>query len=294
MAAVSHLNDVTTDSFEQMVVKTSYEAPVLVDFWAPWCGPCRSLSPILEKLAGEYQGRFTVAKINTDDEQMLAGQLGIRSLPTVMLVKDGQQVDGFVGVQPEHAIREMLDRHGITTTGEPVAEADARGLEQARSLLAGGQTEEAAALLRTLSADEPDDYDLQLELAGALLQTGASDEVEKILAGLPAEVRDGDAAKAIDSRMAFAAAVAAAPDLVTLRQQVASEPGNLQARYQLGVRLLISGDYAAALEQFLDIMKRDRTFQEDLGRRSLVDAFRVVDDPALISRYRQKMATLLF
>ena len=294
MAAVSHLNDVTTDTFEQMVVKASYEAPVLVDFWAPWCGPCRSLSPILEKLAAEYNGSFTVAKINTDDEQMLAGQLGIRSLPTVMLVKDGQQVDGFVGAQPEHAIREMLDRHVVAAAGESSPLTDAQGLEQARGLLAAGQPEEAAALLRTLSADEPDNYDLQLELALALLQTGDSGEVQKILASLPEEVRDGDAAKAIDSRLAFAAAVADAPELEALRRRVASEPGDLSARHQLGVRLLLSGDYAAALEQFFELMRQDRSFQDDLGRRSLVDAFQVVDDPALIGRYRQKMAALLF
>lgn len=293
MAAVSYVNDVTTQTFEQMVVNASFDAPVLVDFWAPWCGPCRSLSPILEKLAGEYQGRFTVAKVNTDDEQMLATQLGIRSLPTVVLIKDGAQVDGFVGAQPERAVREMLDRH-LGQAGPASGSSADQGLEQARALLAAGQSEEAAALLRTLSADEPDNHDLQLELAGALLQTGAADEVRKILDGLPTDVRTSDVAEAVSARLAFADAVAGAPDLATLRRRVSADAADLQALYQLGCRLMMAGDYEAGLEQFFQIMRHDRHFHDDLGRRSLVEAFRVVDDAALVSRYRSKMAALLF
>lgn len=289
MADSPYIHDVTTENFEARVVQASFEAPVLVDFWAPWCGPCKSLTPILEKLADEYQGGFTVAKINTDDEQMLAGQLGIRSLPTVMLIKDGQQLDGFMGAQPESAVRAMLERH----IGSAAPAGDQRR-EQATALLAAGRADEAVALLRVLSADDPDDHELQLDLARALLQTGASDEVRKILDGLPEDQQQSDAAKGIRARLSFADLISEAPDPTTLRQRLETDPTDHEARHLLGARLLVAGDYEAALEQFFELMKRDRSYRDDLGRRSLVDAFSVVDDPALVARFRQRMASLLF
>lgn len=293
MADSPYINDVSTANFEALVLQASFEAPVLLDFWAPWCGPCKSLTPILEKLAKEYQGRFTLAKVNTDNEQMLAGQLGIRSLPTVMLIKEGQQVDGFMGAQPESAVRQMLERHLGPESADEETGGDQRR-EQAQALLAAGRADEAVALLQLLSADEPDDHELQLLLAKALLQTGRTAEVEKILAGLPEEQRNSDAARGVRAGLGFAAVVSNAPDIAALRQRVDAEPADLRARYQLGARLLLNSAFEPALEQFFEIMKRDRGFEDDLGRRSLVDAFGLIEDAALVGRYRQRMASLLF
>lgn len=291
MADSPYVRDVTTENFEQ-IVQFSLQTPVLLDFWAPWCGPCKSLGPILEKLADEYAGAFILAKINTDDEQMLATQLGIRSLPTVMLIKDGQQLDGFMGAQPEGQIRAMLEKH--LGPAQPAAPVGDQRRTQAETLLAAGRADEAVALLRLLSADDPDNHEVQLTLAQALLQTGETEEVEKILAGLPADQQNTDQALAIRARMRFAAEITAAPPLATLQDRVTTDGGDLEARYLLGARLLVAGDYPAALEQFFAIMRQDRSFREDIGRRSLVDAFTLIDDPALVTRYRQRMASLLF
>ncbi|MCA9800319.1 MAG: thioredoxin, partial [Cyanobacteria bacterium HKST-UBA04] len=140
MADSSYIVNVTTDAFETQVIRASFNHPVLVDFWAPWCGPCKSLTPILEKLADEYAGAFMLAKVNTDEEQMLAAQVGVRSLPTVVLIKDGQLLDQFMGALPEGQVRQFLERH----IEKPVASP----LEQAESLLERGEFEQAITFLR--------------------------------------------------------------------------------------------------------------------------------------------------
>ena len=267
MADANYVYDVTTENFEALVLQESQQHPVLVDFWAPWCGPCQSLSPILEKLAAEYAGAFTVAKINTDDEQMLASQFGIRSLPTVALLHDGQVVDHFMGLQPESTIREMLDRHVQAPPDEDI--------DQAQAALNSGDAEQAIALLQQKIEQEPDNHELKAELASALLMVGATEDARQILDALPSEVADSDAAKSAQSRLQFMDGVADATDRASLQDQVTNTPGDLTARYQLGAQLLLSGDHEAGLEQFLEIMKRDRKFEDDLGRKSLLAAFSV-------------------
>ena len=286
MTESSFIINVTTDAFEAQVVQASHKQPILVDFWAPWCGPCKSLTPILEKLAQEYAGAFVLAKINTDEEQMLAAQLGVRSLPTVVLIKDGQLLDQFMGAQPEGQVREFLDRH----IDKPAASPQ----ELAQSLLAAGNAEQAVALLRQASAAEPDNPKLKIMLADALLQTGASQETQQLLDSLPATERDSADAKAIMARIRFASIVEDAPDIRTLQNRVATNPDDLKALYLLGARCLVAGDYPAALEHFFTLMKRDRSFENDLGRRSLVDAFSIIDDKPLVAKYRQRLTSMLF
>jgi putative thioredoxin len=285
MADSNYVQDITTENFETQVLQASLQHPVLVDFWAPWCGPCRSLSPILEKLAAEYAGAFTLAKINTDDEQMLAAQFGIRSLPTVVLIDKGQIADHFMGLQPESTIREMLNRHVTPLGDEP---------DDTQAALAEGNAEQALALLQEKIAKEPANNDLKAELADALLQTGAVKEAREILTALPAEARLNNAAKTAEARLHFIDAATAAPDSASLQQQIATQPDDLQARFQLGAQLLLDGHDEAALEQLLEIMKRNRQFEDDLGRKSLVAAFQIIDDAKLVTRYRQRMTSLLF
>jgi putative thioredoxin len=281
-----YILDVTTDAFEANVIQASFQHPVLVDFWAPWCGPCKTLTPILEKLTAEFAGAFVLAKVNTDEEQMLASQVGVRSLPTVVLIKDGQLLDQFTGAQPEGQVRQFLEQHIEKPAASP--------LEQAEELLSAGQPEQAAALMQQASEADPDDHKLKIKLASALLQTGNAEATKSILDALPAEERDSADAKAILARIHFAEIIRDAPDLKTLDQQIAADPNNLQARYLLGARHLIAGRSADALDQFFEMMQRDRSYEDDLGRRSLVDAFSIIDDKTLVARYRQRLTSLLF
>lgn len=278
--------DVNTDAFEAQVLKASFQQPVLVDFWAPWCGPCKSLTPVLEKLAHEYAGAFVLAKINTDEEQMLAAQVGVRSLPTVVLIKEGQLLDQFSGALPEGDVRKFLDQH----IEKPAASPE----EMIQELLTAGKYKQAIKMLRKASAAEPDNTKLKIMLAGALLQSGAAKETKELLDALPQAERESVDAKAIFARIRFAEIVENAPDKATLEERIASNPDDLKAHYLLGARCLLAGDFASALEYFFTIMQRDRTFEDDLGRRSLVDALSIIDDKTLVTKYRQRLTSYLF
>ena len=288
MADSNYIHNVTTDNFDALVVQASQQHPVMVDFWAAWCGPCQSLTPVLEKLAAEYAGQFTLAKINADEQQMLAAQFGIRSLPTVLIVFKGEIVEHFMGAQPESAIRQMLDQHV-----EPPA-ADAKADLAAQNPYAELDPQQAVMLLQEQIAAEPDKHELKVELASALLQTGALAEAQQQLDALPADTRDSDAAKRIAAQLQFANTVEGAADATVLSEQISNDPNDLTARYQLGAQQLLMGNFAAGLDQFLEIMQRDRQFEDDLGRKSLVAAFTLIDDAELVTRYRQRMTSLLF
>jgi putative thioredoxin len=258
---------------------------VLVDFWAPWCAPCKQLTPVLEKVVASFGGKLLLAKVNTDDQMQLAALFGIRSLPTVMLIRDGRPLDGFMGAQPESVIREMLAAH----LGDGAAPAE----EEEPEALPLDPAETARALRAQVKA-EPDKAELRLELAKALMQLGETAEVATLLDGLPANLAESDGAKKLRSQLAFASVLKGAPPRNELAVLVKHDPANLKARHQLGTRLLIDGDPAGALEQFLEIMRRDRKFEDDLGRRTLIAAFDLVDDADLVSRTRRQMASMLF
>lgn len=284
MTDLPHVFDATTDTFEAEVLRKSLEVPVLVDFWATWCGPCKTLGPILEKLAGEYNGAFLLAKVDVDKEQQIAAAFQIRSVPTVFLVKDGQLVDGFPGALPEGQLREFLASHGV----QP-AEATAEAVEAAPL----DPTAQVAALREAVAA-EPDKDELKLDLVLALLKTGEAAEAERLLDALPANLATDDRAVKARARLGFASALKDAPSPDALRAAVAANADDLRARHLLGVHALVDGDSEAALEQFLEMLKRDRAFEDGLARKSLIDAFRVIEDDALVSQYRRKMSSLLF
>jgi len=283
--APRHIFDVTTATFEAEVLQASLERPVLVDFWAEWCGPCKSLGPVLEKLAAEYNGAFVLAKVDVDKEQQIAAAFQIRSVPTVFLLIGGQPVDGFPGALPEGEVREFLKKHGIEpAAGGAIDDAEPAPLDPAAEV----------ARLREAVAAEPDKGELRLDLALALLQTGNAKEAEGLLDGLPANLATDDRAIKARARLDFATLLADAPPADALQAAIAADPANLVARHQLGVRHIVGGDAEAGLEQFIEMLARDRDFQDGLPRKALIDAFRVVDDAALVGRYRRKMASLLF
>ena len=284
MSDLPHVFDATTETFEAEVLRKSLEVPVLVDFCATWCGPCKTLGPILEKLAGDYNGAFLLAKVDVDKEQQIAAAFQIRSVPTVFLVKDGQIVDGFPGALPEGQLREFLASHGV----QPAEAAEA----QAEEIPLDPQQQVAA--LREAVAAEPDKDELKLDLVLALLKTGEAAEAERLLDALPANLATDDRAVKARARLGFAAALKDAPAPESLRAAVAANPDDLRARHLLGVHALVAGDSEAALEQFLEMLKRDRAFEDGLARKSLIDAFRVIEDDALVSQYRRKMSSLLF
>ncbi|UOV04790.1 thioredoxin [Pseudoxanthomonas sp. F37] len=284
MSELPHVFDATTETFEAEVLRKSLEVPVLVDFWATWCGPCKTLGPILEKLAGEYNGAFVLAKVDVDKEQQIAAAFQIRSVPTVFLVKDGQLVDGFPGALPEGQLREFLASHGIQPAAAPEAPVEAAPLDPQAQV----------AALREAIGAEPDKDELKLDLVLALLKTGDAAEAERLLDALPANLATDDRAVKARARLGFAAALKDAPSPEALRAAVQANPDDLRALHLLGVHALVAGDSEQALEHFLDMLKRDRAYEDGLARKSLIDAFRVIEDEALVGQYRRKMSSLLF
>lgn len=285
MSELPHVFDATTATFETEVLQKSLQTPVLVDFWASWCEPCKTLGPMLEKLAAEYHGAFELAKVDVDAEQQIAAAFQIRSVPTVFLVKGGQLVDGFPGAIPEGQLREFLAQHGVTPA-EPAADAVA----EPEPLDPQAQVD----VLRAAIAAEPDKDELKLDLALALLQTGGTTEASTLIDALPANLATDDRAVRARARLDFANALQDAPAAETLDARIAANGDDLQARHLRGVQLLLGGEDEAALEQFLAMLRSDRTFAEGLPRKLLIDAFKVIADEDLVGRYRRRMASLLF
>ncbi|MGN6223323.1 thioredoxin [Pseudoxanthomonas sp.] len=285
MTDLPHVFDATAETFETEVLRKSLEVPVLVDFWATWCGPCKTLGPILEKLAGEYNGAFVLAKVDVDKEQQIAAAFQIRSVPTVFLVKDGQLVDGFPGALPEGQLREFLKQHGIEPAAAAEPEAVAETVQDPHAVV--------VALRHAVEA-EPDKDELKLDLALALLKTGAAQEAEHLLDALPANLATDDRAVRARARLGFVSALKDAPPAEVLESAIAANPDDLRARHLLGVHRLIAGDDEAALEQFIEMLGRDRAYQDGLPKKALIDAFRVIEDEDLVGRYRRRMSSLLF
>lgn len=278
---------VTGDNFMTDVVEASAHVPVLVDFWAPWCGPCRQLMPILDRLAQEYAGRLRLAKVNTDEQQELAGQIGIRTLPTVVLFKDRTAVDHFIGLVPESQIRQLLEKH--------LPQAAVGPIERARTLKAAGNFAEARALLEQALASSPDNLEVQADLAELRALEGDLDGARHELERLRGIDPNHSGVKRLAALIEFSDVVAAYPDVRALRERVEADSADLNLQHALAVHRLLGGDVEPALATWLDMLQNHRSFKDDLARRSLVLAFELIGDAdPIVARTRREMAKLLF
>ena len=281
----NHVFDATAENFQSEVLDASFKHAVLVDLWAEWCGPCKTLGPLIEKVVAEFNGAVKLAKIDCDKEPELAAAFGVRSIPTVVLLRDGQPVDGFNGALPEGQIREFLLRHVQPNPADDATAAPAPRDETPEQAIARIQQEIAA---------DPDKSELKLELAVAQMQAGNAAAAEAELDALPANLASDDRARRLRGQLEFARSLKDAPSADALRARIASDDKDFAARDLLGVRLLIDGDAAAGLDQFLAILKADRDWNEGQAKKRLIAAFSVLDDEELVGTYRRKMSSLLF
>jgi putative thioredoxin len=287
MRDTSHNYDVSEPEFAARVLEASKQVPVLVDFWASWCGPCKMLAPTLTKLADAYNGRFMLAKVNTDEEPRLAREYGVRALPTVKVFKDGRVVDEFMGVLPESAVRAVIERH--------VEHKSDKLRRQAEVSLEASDTATARRLLEEAAELDPDNPAVKIATAKMLMFTGAADRAQSILQSLPVDVSMNPEVKRLQAQIGFAqVASTAAFDESELERIVSTDPKDLQARYRLSAKKVLRGDYEGALEQLFEILRQDRSFEDDAGRRGMLSVFEILGGSGeLVSRYRAKMLNML-
>ncbi len=273
------------ENFESDVLERSHEVPVLVDFWAPWCGPCRVLGPVLEKLADEYAGKFVLAKINVDESPSLAGAFGVQGIPAVKLIKDGEIAGEFTGALPEPAVREMLSRYLPSEYDEQADEA-AELEEQEKPA-------EAQAIYQSILDAEPNHPKSLLGLARVLMNAGDRDGALQTLERISPVAEERKLADRLIARLQLQGDQSA--DEATLRQKLAAEPGSIEARFDLAQALAANEKFEEALSEFLNIVKSDREFRDDGARKAMVQIFEVLPpgDP-LIDKYRSELAKVLF
>ena len=284
MADSPYIIDVTRDNYAE-IMEASFRVPVLIDYWASWCQPCLVLMPVLAKLAEEYQGKFLLGKLNTEEEQELAAQFGIRSIPTVKLFRDGGPIDEFMGALPESAVREFLDRH--------VARESDTHLFEAHERLKAGDAEGAIALLHAAMETEPNNPRIALALAEAQAIAGDVSAAEATLDSLPGAEQEGRAALALRNRLHFQAQVADAPAASELEAALSADPDDSEARFQLAIWRVVEQNYDGAVDLLLELMKKDRGFGDDAGRKTLIQIFDLLGNDPSVGGYRRRMASLL-
>lgn len=286
MSANPYSFDVTLENFQQYVLDNSQHVPVLVDFWAPWCGPCQSLMPMLTQLAERYAGGFLLAKVNIDEQQELATQFAVRSVPTVKLIRHGEVQDEFMGALPEREIVAFLDRH--------VERESDRQMPAILAAFAAGQQHQALQQLQSLRQQEPENLELILCESEFLQGMQRFEEALALLDGLPANLAMETGVITARSRLQLAMQAEAAPDEAELRTRLEKDPADHEARFQLANRLSGNGQYEDALQNLLELLRRAPDFQDGAARKGMLMIFDLLGGQGeLVSRYRRQMFTAM-
>ncbi|WDG56827.1 thioredoxin [Pseudomonas chlororaphis] len=284
-----YIFDASTADFDQSVIENSFHKPVLVDFWAEWCAPCKALMPMLQQIAESYQGELLLAKVNCDIEQDIVARFGIRSLPTVVLFKDGQPVDGFAGAQPESAVRTMLEPH---VQMPPPKAADP--LELAEALFAEGRIADAEATLKVLLGEDNSNAKALILYARCLAERGELGEAQTVLDAVTGDEHKAALAGA-KAQITFLKQAADLPDSAELKSRLAQNPQDDEAVYQLAIQQLARQQYDAALDALLKLFIRNRSYNEGLPHKTLLQVFELLgNDHPLVTTYRRKLFAALY
>ncbi len=292
--AADLVKDTTTATFAQDVIEASRQQPVLVDFWAPWCGPCKQLTPIIEKVVKEAGGRVKLVKMNIDDHPSIAGQLGIQSIPAVIAFVGGRPADGFMGALPESQVRAFIDKIAGPADADQKAEIEAI-LEEAKTLLSQHDIGGAADFFGAILQADPDNAAAFAGMAQCMIAAGQVDNARQILASAPEAVAKDPAVAAVQKQLEQIEEARKLGDPQALEQALAADPDDHAARLKLAKIRNAEGNREAAADHLLSIMKRDRSFEDDVARRELLQFFEVwgPKDPATIAA-RRKLSSILF
>jgi len=278
--------DTQLQTFQADVLQQSMEAPVLVDFWADWCAPCKQLLPVLEKVVQEFQGSVLLAKVNADEQKELAAHLGVRSLPTVKLIVHGKVAGEFSGVQTEAQVRKFLQPH----VSNPLVER----LDQAKAMEQAGDYESALEILQGLNQSDPENMGIQVMIASIKLQQGARDEARQILNAIPNEHRNSSGYKQLLSRLRFAEKADELDSREQLESRLSQNPDDLAALYQLAFHDILGNQLERGIQRLMTMMKADCQFQDGAAKHSLIELFDMLGaaDP-LVRTYRRQLYALL-
>ncbi|MEN8196220.1 MAG: thioredoxin [Pseudomonadota bacterium] len=288
--------DATDATFVDEVIEASKTIPVIVDFWAPWCGPCKQLTPALEKAVKAMAGRVKLVKVNTDENQGVAQQLRVQSIPTVYGFVDGKGVDGFTGAQPESQVKAFIERLIEAGGGEAGPSPVDQALEQAAAALEGGDTATAGAIYGQILQHDPEEVRAMAGLANSLLKEGRIDEARAALESVPANKANDAEVAAVRSAIDLAASTAElGGDAVELRAKVEANPADHRARLDLALALYAGDDAAGAIGELLEIIRRDREWSDEAARKQLIKIFEALGpaDP-LVMESRRKLSSILF
>lgn len=293
-ASSGHVKDTTTAGFSRDVLEESRRQPVLVDFWAPWCGPCKQLTPILERVVNEAGGRVKLVKLNIDDHPSIPGQLGIQSIPAIVAFADGRPVDGFMGAVPESQIKQFIEKIAGPDAGDAKAEIDAV-LAQAKQLLADADFNGAAQLFGAVMQADPENAPAIAGMVECMIAAGQHEHASELLASLPVDLSEDPGIQLVSKKIAQYEEARKIGDPVALERDLALDPDNHEARVKLAKVLNAQGRRDEAADHLLHVMRKDRTFDDDGARRVLLEFFEAwgFKDPASIAG-RRKLSAMLF